>query len=246
MSLYGALRLVKVVVWLVLLLPTSAFAHSGLGREPSLTVVHEVIGEELRSSYLFPREMFLRVFEGRDPAGLEPQEALRWLDERTGVWADGKRLQPRLRSAWYSGPAARTARASRTSTIAGMVGFARQEAPWSLVQIQTSVPLPDHIETLRLRFALPETYIEHADEPELRHVMNQHVFSLLIGEKRHPLSFSPTTTERDLDWRRLNGDEPRFARVLLAVGLLVTAFLFYRLRRSARTNRPPREAPGPR
>lgn len=189
----------------------------GPGVEPSFAVIHELVAGELRSTYLFPKELFLRVFDGRDPALCTKAELEGALSERVGVWAEEERLPAALRSAWFVGPGPITGEASGIGAGPDGGRLERKTGPWSFVQLRLSHRLPPDFRSLRLRFDIPESYVEHDDVPELRRTLPQHVFPLLAGEARHELRFTPDETE----------------------------VLFHRPELAAQTSEPPVRAPAP-
>lgn len=163
--------------------------------EPSFAVIHELVAGELRTSYLFPRELFLRVFDGRAPEDITRAEVLQRLARQSPIWADEQPLEPQLLVGWFVSPTDPTETATTPPPGPGPEGLARSTGPWSFVQLRLSRRLPRRFERLRFRFELPETFVEHADEPALRRALPEHVFPLLAGEQRHSLRFTAEETE---------------------------------------------------
>lgn len=186
-----------------MLVPASAFAHVGPGVEPSFTVIHEAVAGELRTSFLLPRELFIRLFGGTRPEDARRGEVLRRLGAGAPIRADDRPLEPELLSAWFVAPREPVeAGASITSNGTGATvtptradanddRLERSAGPWSFVQVRLTRRLPARFERLSFGFELPETYLEHADAPELRRELPEHVFPLVAAERRHLLRFTP-------------------------------------------------------
>lgn len=237
----------------MLVRPSSAAAHVGPGTEPSFSGVYELVLGELRITYLFPEEMFVRVFDGQSPRTMTTTKVMAALEGRIGVWADERALAPRLVSAWYTSPT-EVDRNTRSSTIGPTEdahGFERKQAPWTLVQLQLAHALPSNFESLRFRFALPETFREHANDPELARPVEAHVFPFVVGAERHSLRFSPAEPETRVARSALNpvakaGDDsetpkagPMETRWVLQIGLgLLVVLLVLTWPRAPRAWRP--------